>query len=130
MSPTAGETAPFSALLASRGGVPQSFPFDSFAVHFHAPEFGEYKTRVFDCAGNVVGNFVDRELVGGRPRTIAGGVHVRRAARAHCVGMCCKLEDSASEIRVAIDHTAACNPKRPSTNRTCSTMAPFGNHLT
>lgn len=76
LSPTAGETAPFSTLLAVASGVPQSFPFHSLAVHFHAPEFGECKTRVLVYSGNLARNFVDRELVGGRPRTIARGVHI------------------------------------------------------
>ena len=43
MSPAAGEAVPFSTLQTIAGGVPRSFPFHSFVVHFHAPEFGEYK---------------------------------------------------------------------------------------
>lgn len=39
-SPAAGETIPFSTLVAIAKGVPRSFPFHNLAVHFKSPAFG------------------------------------------------------------------------------------------
>src|SRR5688572_13914410 len=36
----AGESVPFSTLLAIAAGVPKSFPFHNVSIHFHSPAFG------------------------------------------------------------------------------------------
>jgi hypothetical protein len=58
VSPAAGEAAPFSTLQAVASGVPRSFPFRSFAVYFHAPEFGEYKPASFTSAETLPGSLL------------------------------------------------------------------------
>jgi len=38
--PGAGQSVPFSTVLAVAGGVPRSLPIHAIAIHFHSPEFG------------------------------------------------------------------------------------------
>jgi hypothetical protein len=40
MTPAPNETLPFATLQTIAQGVPRSFPFHRFVVHFYAPEFG------------------------------------------------------------------------------------------
>jgi hypothetical protein len=39
-SPGAGQSVPFSVLLAVASGVPKSLPFHGVSIHFHSPMFG------------------------------------------------------------------------------------------
>ena len=39
-SPCAGESVPFSTLLAVAAGVPKSLPIHGISIHFHSPAFG------------------------------------------------------------------------------------------
>ena len=71
LSPAAGQAAPFSTLHAIASGVPRSFPFHSFAVHFHAPEFGEYKPASLIGAETLPGILLtDSWWVNGRERSL------------------------------------------------------------
>lgn len=72
MSPAAGEAVPFSTLQAIAGGVPRSFPLHSFVVHFHAPEFGEFKPVSPTGAETLPGILLtDSWWVNGRNRSLA-----------------------------------------------------------
>ena len=72
VSPAAGEAAPLATVQAVASGVPRSFPFRSFAVHFHAPEFGEYKPACLTAAETLPGILLaDSWWVNGRERSLA-----------------------------------------------------------
>jgi hypothetical protein len=72
MSPAAGEAVPFSTLQTIAGGVPRSFPFHNFVVHFHTPEFGEFQPASLTAAETLPGILLtDSWWVNGRIRSLA-----------------------------------------------------------
>jgi hypothetical protein len=72
MSPAAGEAVPFPALQAIACGVPRSFPFHSFVVHFYAPEFGEFRAAPLIGAETLPGVMLaDSWWINGRNRALA-----------------------------------------------------------
>jgi hypothetical protein len=71
-SPAASEAVPFSTLRAIASGVPRSFPFHNFEVHFHAPEFGEYNPASLAGAETLPGILLtDNWWVNGRDRSLS-----------------------------------------------------------
>src|SRR4029450_8566450 len=70
-SPASGEAIEFSTLLAIAAGVPRSFPFHNFAVHFQSPAFGVASSGAGYIGPTVPGIIVgDSWWVNGRGRSV------------------------------------------------------------
>ena len=70
-SPAAGHTVPFWTLLTIAAGVPRSFPFHQFAIHFQSPAFGDGQPDnrpLFSMPPGIV--VTDSWWVNGRTRSV------------------------------------------------------------
>jgi len=70
-SPSAGRAVPFWTLLTIASGVPRSFPFHQFAVHFQSPAFGDGQSDTRPLFAMPPGIVVtDSWWVNGRTRSV------------------------------------------------------------
>ena len=84
----AGESVPFSTLLAVAAGVPRSLPFHAVSIHFHSPAFG-VQFPLGNMAPINPGRDGDRLVVGQRPKSRRERADERR-------GRSCREETAAA----------------------------------